>query len=117
MDLISIGWLLGKVKLNPKAGTDPRVFPGKVSDQCRSTEFRPNPNWCKVLIVFEAAICMILALLQEQVLGFLPQNSKPSASTQVPGYKVRRNYTPVPCIIDAAYLDPNAFSPLVIAAG
>ena len=118
MDLISIGWLLGKVKLNPKAVTDPRVFPGKVPDHCRSTEFGPNLNWCKGLVVFEAAICMIvLALLQEQVFGFLPKNSKKSAPSQIPGHKVRRNYAPVPCIIDAAYLDPDTLCPLVIATG
>ena len=90
MDLISIGWLLGKVRLNPNLETNPRVFPGKVPDHCRSTEFGPDPNWCKVLVVFEAAICMIvLALLQEQILGFLPKNSKKSAPSQIPGHKVR----------------------------
>jgi hypothetical protein len=65
MDLISIGWLLGKTRLNPNLGTDPRVFPGKVPDQCRSAKFGPNPNWCKVLSVIEAAICWVMLTLLE----------------------------------------------------
>ena len=119
MDLISISWLLWKSRLNPNLETSPRVFPGKVPDQCRSAKFGPNPNWCKVLIVIEAAICLIvLALLEQQVFGFLPEYSIESARKQIPGHKVVVMYTPIPCIIDAsAYSNPNTLCPLVKATG